>query len=127
MHEYAITSLIIEEILNLNEIKEVTKITKVTLGFGPFSHATFDRIQFWWEYLTEDTIFYGSELIYQEIPGELYCPNCKKNSLIKNRNSIDADDTLLLFACPYCQSLQTEIKSGTDITIINIEVEELKD
>jgi hydrogenase nickel incorporation protein HypA/HybF len=122
MHEYALTSSIVDTITNSDEIKGAKLITKVVLGFGPFSHATPDRIQFWWEALSEDTIANGSTLIFEELEGSLYCPNCKKSSIIKNRDMIHADEGLEIFACPNCQSLQTQIESGTEIVILRIEI-----
>jgi hydrogenase nickel incorporation protein HypA/HybF len=125
MHEFTLTNLIVEEILQVNDLQPSSRIKKVNLGLGPFSHATFDRIKFWWEILTKDTIAEGSELIKNELPGKLFCPNCQTESIVKKSNSIEADEALKLFTCPNCQSLQTEIKSGTDITILDLEIVEL--
>ena len=125
MHEFSITSLIIEEIVNSTEIQQTSKIKQVTIGLGPFTHATFDRIQWWWDNLTESySSLKGTELVKQDLSGVLYCEHCNIKSIIENDKVLLCDTLLDLYSCPKCQSLQTKIISGEEIKIISVEVYE---
>ncbi len=120
MHEYTLTSNIIEEIIRALQAEDNCKVINVTLGFGPFTHGSFESIQFWWEVLSKDTIAEGSKLVYKPLDGELYCPSCDEVIRASHEHSID--EYLQIFACPKCHSLQTEIKSGEEIIIIDVEI-----
>ena len=123
MHEYTLTANIIEEIIQAVDAEGNCKVLEATLGFGPFAHGSFDSIQFWWEVLSKDTVAEGSKLVYKPLDGELYCPSCKESSIITNGNEdLPKDEYLQIFSCPKCHSLQTEIRSGDEIILIDIEV-----
>ena len=122
MHEYTITSNIIEEIIHALQAEGNCKVVAVTLGFGPFTHGSFDSILFWWDVLSKDTIAEGSKLHYKSLDGELFCPTCDEIIKVSQANNYPKDEYLQIFVCPKCQSLQTEIKSGEEIIIIDVEI-----
>lgn len=121
MHEYALTTAIIEQLLEEIDFNNLETIVSVSLGFGPFSHSSTDSIEFWWEILTENTILEGSNLIFKDLAGKLFCPSCDQEFEIVNNKETHVEESLNIYACPLCSSLQTEIKSCTDITILSYE------
>lgn len=126
MHEFVLTQSIIDEVnLSLKDHQN-TRLVSINLGFGPFTHATFDRIEFWWNTLVEDSPLKGGKIIKTPLEGKLYCPSCDQEFVIKERDQYEFDEYLEIFACPQCNSYQTKILDGTDIIILNIEIVESK-
>ena len=128
MHEFFLTQCLIEEVefaLNSQQANDqiTNRVTKVAVGFGPFTHASFDSIKFWWNTSLEGTSLEGALLVKEQVDGKLFCPNCNKEFIIKESNNQDYNEYLELFACPECNSCQTQIKEGTDILLLNIEFE----
>ena len=128
MHEYYLAQCLIEEVessLTSQKIDEqrTNKVVKVIVGFGPFTHATFDRIEFWWNNLLKGTLLEGTTLVRQQLKGKLFCPDCNEEFLVTETNETQYDEYLELFACPECNSCQTKVIEGTDILLLNIEIE----
>jgi hydrogenase nickel incorporation protein HypA/HybF len=122
MHEFTLTTNIVEEVITALANEGNCKVIDVTLGFGPFTHGTFESIKFWWDILSKDTILEGSKLIFNSLPGELYCPACETIIEVRNVDKIENDGFLEIFSCPKCRSLQTEIKTGNEIIIIDVQI-----
>ena len=122
MHEFVLAQQLIDEvILSLNGHSNANVVT-VNIGFGPFTHATFDRIEFWWNTLVPDTPLKETKLVKNELEGKLYCPSCNQEFSITELPDYQYDEYLEIFACPECGSYQTKILEGTDIIILNIEI-----
>lgn len=122
MHEFVLAQNLIDEVKFALNNHESSKLVKVVVGFGPFTHATFDRVEFWWNTLLTGTNLEGAQLIKQELDGKLFCPNCNKEFLIKEKSLQQYDEYLELFSCPECNSFQTKIIEGTDIILLHLEI-----
>lgn len=118
MHEYSLTQSMIENILTgATPIKE-KKSKDILLGVGVFSHENFENINFWWKQLIAGTKLDGWKLIKQDIPGKIFCSDCKKEYLIKESSVKVTSDIINVFSCPQCNSIQTEILEGNEIIIL---------
>ena len=126
MHEFVLTQSIIDEVITSLQDHQNTHLISVNLGFGPFTHATFDRIEFWWNTLIVGTSLEDGKIIKTPLDGKLFCPSCDQEFIIKDRDQFQFDEYLDIFSCPQCNSYQTKILEGTDIIILNIEIIESK-
>ena len=121
MHEFVLTQQLIDEVIFSLKDHSNAKVVTVNIGFGPFTHATFDRIEFWWNSLVPNTLLEGTKLVKHQLEGKLYCPSCNQEFSITELSDHQYDD-FEIFACPKCGSYQTKILEGTDIIILNIEI-----
>ena len=102
MHEYFLAQCLIEEVESslisqkINEQK-TNKAVKVIVGFGPFTHATFDRIEFWWDNLLRGTSLEGVSLVKKQLKGKIFCPDCNEEFVIAETNETQYDEYLELF------------------------------
>ena len=122
MHEFVLTQTLIEEVQFAMQSHTSEKISVVNIGFGPFTHATFDRIEFWWNTLIQNSPLDGVKLVKHSLEGKLYCPQCDQEFIIRDVKDHQYDEYLEIFSCPKCASYQTKITEGTEILILNLEL-----
>ena len=118
MHEYSLSQSLITNILSGTTPLKYKKSKEILLGVGVFSHESFENIDFWWKQLTVGTDLEGWTLVKQDIPGKIFCSNCKKEFLIKESTVKVTSDIVNVFSCPQCNSLQTEVLEGNEIIIL---------
>jgi hydrogenase nickel incorporation protein HypA/HybF len=113
MHELAITESILNTSLEYAEKEQAKKVTDVFLVIGKLSNYVDDSIQFYWDYVTKDTICNKSLLHFERIPAKMRCNVCKNEFLL-------GDD---LSPCPQCGSSRLVILTGDEFRIDSIQIE----
>ncbi len=113
MHELGIA----QEILNIAEqyVPVDSKPVKyIKVKIGRLSNVLIDSLLFGYEALSEDTQFRNSDLIVEEIPVTIECLSCGKSS------TIEVND----YHCPACKSFETRVVAGTELQVVEIEIED---
>jgi hydrogenase nickel incorporation protein HypA/HybF len=72
-----------------------------------------DSVQFYWDFVAENTICEGAKLNFSRIPAKLECQHCNNEYAITER----------LTSCPVCGGYHTRIVSGEEFFIESIEIE----
>lgn len=113
MHEMSVTENILRIALDHAEKNQAAKVTDVYLVIGQLSSIVDDSVQFYWDFLTENTICSGSTLHFERIKATFLCNTCDKIFPLENR----------LSPCPECGSYSLDIKTGEEFYLDSIEIE----
>jgi len=113
MHEFGITESILSIALDKAKEAEASKIRQINLVVGELAGFVPDCIQFYFDFLSKDTIAQETALHFESRPPELRCRNCG--------TAFHPEDTL--WSCPECQSRSVEVTGGRELYIESLEIE----
>lgn len=113
MHELSVTENILGIALNHANQNNAKKVTDVYLVIGKLASIVDDSVQFYWDFLTENTICANSRLHFRRIDASFKCKSCLNTFALEDR----------LSPCPNCGSLQLEIQTGEEFYLDSIEIE----
>jgi len=113
LHEQPIAEAILSRILEKAEEAKAARIISVFLVVGELSGVSDYALEFYWGFLTKDTIAAQSKLFFSRPPGEVRCRNCGTVFTVERLN----------FTCPNCKEREIEIVSGDELYIASVEVE----
>ena len=119
MHEFSVTSQIVQSVLGEAEKRKAKKVTAVHLVIGKLTFLGLEQVRFAYEVLTKDTIMEGSKLFIKKQEGLVKCSRCGYEGGFKYE-----DDTLYhvpmpTLKCPTCGNL-VSITAGKECMIKSI-------
>ena len=91
MHEYGITTMLVENIINQVNNHDAKRVINVEVEIGEFAFLNFDQIEFCYESLIPNSILEGSKIILSEKKGTVKCDNCKYRGGVKTIDGQGAD------------------------------------
>jgi len=112
MHELGITESIVNIALDKAKEAQASEITKINLVIGELSGFVPDCIQFYFDFLSKDSIAEGASLHFELASAQFRCRSCSA--------VFCPQDTI--WTCPKCQSQSVEIAGGRELYIESIEV-----
>ena len=92
---------------------KASRISQINLVIGELSGIVDDCVEFYFEFLSKDTIAAQASLSFHHPPTRLRCRNC---ATVFSPNNLD-------WACPDCHAQTVEIVSGRECYIESIEVD----
>ena len=111
MHEYSITSSILEILQKVIDEKNLKKVKKVNFELSKLASIEPESIKFYFNFLTKDNeILKYARLHFKKINIEVRCNDCNK---IYNLKSFEVK-------CPNCLGKNVNIASTDDIKIISV-------
>ena len=111
MHELSVTESILNITQRYAEQEEAANVTDVYLVIGDLSSIIDDSVQFYWDFITKDTICAESKLHFSRIQAKAKCLAC------------DHEYTLTeLQPCPRCESARFRIISGEEFYVDSIQI-----
>jgi len=113
MHELSITQSMIDLVLEEAKKAKSEKVAKINLVIGEMSGIVDQCVEFYFEFMSQDTLANGAILSFTKIPTQVRCLNCGELFIIKEFN----------WSCPKCQESSTEIVAGNELYVESIEVE----
>jgi len=113
MHELAVTEEILRVALEHAERAQAARITDIHLVIGALSTIVDDSVQFYFDFLSQDTIAAQAQLVFDRRPATYRCRKCE------NTFHPEGFD----WECPACGALDFEILSGREFEISSIEIE----
>ena len=113
MHELAVTQSVLDLALKYAERAGARRITRINLVVGELSGIVDDCIQFYFDFVSKDTLAEGAQLAFERLPACLRCRACGHEFALQDGN----------WACPVCQALGGEIIAGRELYMDSIEVE----
>jgi len=111
MHELGITESIVNIAVDKAKEAQASKITKINLVIGELSGFVPDCIEFYFDFLSKDSIAEGAVLHFESSPAQFRCRSCS--------TVFCPQDTI--WTCPKCQSQSVEITGGRELYIESIE------
>lgn len=112
MHELGIVFNIIESIEKIGAENSLTKVSSVTLEIGEVSGIVPSYLTDCWKWAVEKSqLLTGSQLKVETLSAVTYCENCEKTYSTVEYAKI----------CPYCQSEDTFLLTGNEVSIKEIE------
>jgi hydrogenase nickel incorporation protein HypA/HybF len=119
MHEFTITSSIVEAVLDLARKQGSRKVQEVHLTIGKLRVLSIDQVKFCYDVLAKGTLLEDSKLIVEVTPGNLRCPQCNYTAEFNPEN-----DPLFHFGvpplvCPQCGNALT-IEGGDELVITRV-------
>ncbi len=122
MHEYSITSMLVENIIETAEENGAKQVMSVEVEIGEFTFLNLDQVKFCYSTLIGDTILEGSEIILETKKGVVKCDSCGYTGPIL---AIDDSELyglgLLSFSCPECSKI-TRVIEGREFIIRRIQM-----
>jgi hydrogenase nickel incorporation protein HypA/HybF len=114
MHELSIAQSIVEAVEAKATECNAAHVKSVRLKIGEASSIVIDSLTFCFEMLTSlDPILTGAQLLIDTVPHLAHCHHCDKEFAVVN----------FVAQCPTCQEWSSEIISGTELQILEMEIE----
>ncbi len=123
LYDYLLTQDLLNQVICILINNNFPVIKSVDLGFGPFSNGNFKKMKIWWGNLTENSSFQNVSLKKQEIDGKILCYDCTRESIFNKKSKDDFSLSQEKILCPKCKSYKTHILYGTEIVILNLELD----
>lgn len=89
-----------------------TRIHRIRLEIGKMAGVIPEALHFAHEAVTEDTLAAGSTLEIEHAPIRCFCDSCQTEFTPESP----------VFRCPQCRSLSSDIRSGRQLHIIDMEI-----
>ncbi len=113
MHEFSIVESLLALVLEHAEKAEAERVVSVNLVVGELSGVVQEAVEFYWNFLTKETIASQSELIFKHVPAQLRCRKCGEVFYSSEHG----------YVCPKCGDRQVDIVAGRELYIESLEVE----
>ncbi|MCI0472263.1 MAG: hydrogenase maturation nickel metallochaperone HypA [Ignavibacteria bacterium] len=115
MHELSVAQNIVEILNdNINQY-ECSKVKTVLLEIGEYSGIIPDSLKFCFDSIKSDSPFENAELLIKNIPFRIYCKSCKS----------ETGNNFGMRICEKCGGYDTVVVSGTEMKIIDVEIDTL--
>jgi len=113
MHEQSIVESLLSVALESAEKENARKILRIYLVVGEFSGVIKEAVEFYFNFLSKDTIAAEASLFFMYVPAQLRCRSC---DTIFSPERHDSN-------CPNCNEKQVEIISGREVYIESMDIE----
>ena len=114
MHELSIAQSIYEAVEEKALECQATGVKGVHLQIGEASGIQTESLSFCFEMLTSlDPTLAGAQLWIEQVPHLAWCRPCAQEFRVAS----------FITQCPLCQQWDTEVVSGTELQIIDMEIE----
>lgn len=113
MHEMAVTQSILDIAVKHAKQAGASRITGINLIIGELSGIVDESVQFYFDFLSRDTMAEGARLAFDRRPAVYRCRECETTY---HPNGYD-------WVCPACDALAFEVLSGREFQIESIEVD----
>ncbi len=113
MHELAVTESILNIALKHARQANATRVTDIYLVIGQLSSIVDDSVQFYWDFISQNSPCHGASLHFKRIPAELTCQDCGQSFRLNGD----------LTPCPGCGSARLKITAGEEFWVDSIQIE----
>jgi hydrogenase nickel incorporation protein HypA/HybF len=113
MHEQSIVSSLLTLALKKAEKANASRILSIDLVVGDYTGVLEDAVDFYFGFLSKNTIAAGAKIRYTHVPAQLRCRDCDVLFPLQKHN----------YQCPKCEGKRVEIVGGRELYIGNMEVE----
>jgi len=126
MHEFSVTSQIVDNILKEAEKHKAKKVVQVNLAIGKLTFLGLEQVRFAYKLLVKGTIAEKSRLVIKEKDGIVKCSKCGYEGDFKYEDNPIYHVPIPLLKCSKCDNT-VDIVSGKECTIESIKLVTDKD
>ncbi|MDH5782683.1 MAG: hydrogenase maturation nickel metallochaperone HypA [Candidatus Bathyarchaeota archaeon] len=119
MHEFSVTSQIVQSVLEEARKHRAKKVKEVSLIIGELTFLGLEQVRFAYEILTKDTIMEDSNLLIKEGEGVVKCNSCGYEGDFKYEDNPQYHLPMPTLRCPKCDGI-VEIVGGKECIIESI-------
>lgn len=105
----------LKTVLQRAELCEAEKVISVSLSIGELRDLHEEWVQRYFSYASRGTMAENAVLKISSLPVMVYCRNCNGEFRLDMKKAVSS-------TCPLCASNETEIRSGRELFIDEIEV-----
>ena len=113
MHEQSIVASLLSTALKNAEKERASKILRICLVVGELSGVEEEAVNFYFGFVSKNTIAAEASIAYRHVPVELRCRKCET---VFRPEKYDLH-------CPHCREQQVDIVAGRELYIDSLEVE----
>ncbi len=113
MHEYSVVQALLEQIEDVAQQNEATKVTKIVVKIGVMSGIEVHLLEIAFNTFKEKTICDGAEFVINVQPIKIRCESCLKESELER----------VEYCCPSCSSTNVDVIDGEDMFLMSLEME----
>ena len=113
MHEQSIVESLLALALENAEKEKAKKIIRIYVVVGELSGVLEDAVNFYFSFLSKDTIAEGASVFFMNMPAQFKCRNCQ------TIYSPEKQD----YHCPNCSEQKVDIISGRELYLERMEIE----
>lgn len=121
MHEFSMTTQIVENVLREAEKHNAKKVTEVHLIIGKLTFLEVEQVRFSYNILVDGTIMEGSKLYIEEKNGVVKCSICGYEGDFMYQDNPDYHIPTPTLRCPKCEGV-VRIVGGRECTIKSIKL-----
>lgn len=113
MHELSVTESILEIVLRHGQENNAKRVTDIYLVIGDLSSIIDESIEFYWNFIADNTIAKGAHLHFKRIQAKFKCQTCATEYQITESE----------LACPKCNSSNVQVIAGEEFYLEAIEID----
>ncbi len=113
MHELSVTQSILDVALAHAQRAGATRILRISLAVGELSGIVGESVQFYFDFLSKETMAEGAELVFRHVPARFRCLDC----------GAEYEPGGPDWTCPQCGALRPIAVGGRELLVESIEVE----
>lgn len=113
MHELAVTESILDIVCRHAAEAGAEKVVRIHLVIGELSSIVDDSVQFYFDFLSQDSCARGAELSFRRIEATVECGFCEHAWSPKTGD----------WKCPECGAMGARVVRGNEFYVDSIEVE----
>ena len=121
MHEFSISSEIVNSVLSTVAKNKGKKVLSVQLEIGELTHLNGEQVAFWVHELFKGSIAEGAKVKDKTIKAQIYCKDCGYKGGIRSDQE-DSFRHLIPQTCPQCNSFQIKVGKGRECILRKIQV-----
>ncbi len=121
MHEYSMTTQIVENVLKEAERHEAKRVVEVHLIMGNLTFLNPEQVRFWYKVLTKGTVMEKSRLRIEMKEGSIKCRRCGYEGNFSYEDDPLYHVPIPTLLCPRCRNI-VEIVEGKECTIKNVKM-----
>jgi hydrogenase nickel incorporation protein HypA/HybF len=115
MHELSIVTSVVESVTESLASYPGARVLQVRLRVGALSAVIEDSLQFCYGIAIEGTPLAASKLVVNTVPVTVHCSACGQDGAL---------ESLQHFHCPHCDAPATDVRTGRELEIESIEIED---
>ena len=113
MHELSVTESVLDIVLRHAEKAQAKRVVRINLVIGELSSIVDDSVQFYFDFMSKETVARGAQLAFERLPVTLLCGACEHKWRPEGAD----------WTCPSCGEAQARVAQGREFYVDSIEVE----